>query len=110
MSALLNSVAKCDEHAVISGGPSVTNLYLDEKLITNRDNFPKTAKMLETYFLSGGSQFQINYVSQEELKAAKINPKEHSNLRVRVSGFSDYFVNLNDAIQDDIVNRTVKSK
>ena len=109
LTALLNSVAKCDEHCILSGGPSVTNIYLDEQLLLNEDNFPKTAKMLETYFQNGGSQFQLNYVSQEDLKKAKVTPENYKNLRVRVSGFSDFFVNLSDPIQDDIIKRTVKA-
>lgn len=109
LSALLNSVSKCDEHKIISGGPSVTNLYLDEQLVKNEDNLPKTAKLLETFFINGGSQFQLNYVSLEDLKKAKITPEDYANLRVRVSGFSDYFVNLCDSVQDDIINRTVKN-
>ena len=48
--------------------------------------------------------------SQEDLKKAKITPAEYKNLRVRVSGFSDFFVNLTDSIQDEIIERTVKNK
>lgn len=109
LTALLNSVAKCDEHGIMSGGSSVTNINIDEQLIKNPDNFPKTAKMLETYFANGGSQFQLNFVSQEDLKKAQITPEEYKNLRVRVSGFSDFFVKLNEPIQNDIIKRTVKS-
>lgn len=109
LSALLNSVAKCDKHGIMTGGASVTNINLDEQLIKNPDNFPKTAKMLETYFQNGGSQFQLNFVSQEDLKKAQITPEQYRNLRVRVSGFSDFFVNLNEPIQNDIIKRTVES-
>lgn len=69
LTALLQSVAKCDAHGIITTGPSVTNLYLDEKLITDDEQFLKTARMLEIYFMTGGTQFQINYVSKEELKS-----------------------------------------
>ena len=63
--------------------------------------------MMETYFKNGGLHFQLNYVSKEDLKKAKVTPEEYKNLRVRVSGFADYFVNLPDPIQDDIIERTV---
>lgn len=109
LTALLNSVAKCDSHGIISGGPSVTNINIDEQLIKKPGNFPKTAKMLETYFQNGGSQFQLNFVSREDLENAKISPEEYRNLRVRVSGFSDYFVRLDDSLQNEIISRTVKS-
>lgn len=108
LTALLNSVAKCDKHGIISGGASVTNVNIDEQLIKTPDNLEKTAKLFETYFDMGGSHFQLNFVSQEDLKKAKITPAEYKNLRVRVSGFSDFFVNLTDSIQDEIIERTVK--
>ena len=37
---------------------------------------------------------------------AKETPDEYKHLRVRVTGFSDYFVKLKEAIQDDIIART----
>lgn len=109
LTALLNSVAKCDEHGIITGGSNVTNINLDEQLVKNPDSFFKTAKLLETYFINGGSQFQLNFVSGEELQKAKITPENYQNLRVRVSGFSDYFVRLDHSLQDEIISRTIKS-
>lgn len=109
LTALLNSAAKCDPHGIITGGSNVTNINIDEQLVKNENNFPKTAKMLETYFQNGGSQFQLNFVLREDLENAKISPEEYKNLRVRVSGFSDYFVKLEDSLQDEIIKRTVTS-
>lgn len=106
LTALLNAVAKCDKTGVCTGS-SVTNIFLDEQLVVNDDNFEKTLKLLETYLKNGGIHFQLNYISKEELKKAKVNPEEYKNLRVRVSGYSDYFVNLSEPIQDDIIERTV---
>ena len=47
-------------------------------------------------------------VSKEDLINAKVTPKDYKNLRVRVSGFSDYFVFLNEGLQDDIIERTTQ--
>lgn len=109
VTALLASVAKCDRHKVMCGS-SVTNVYLEDSLIRDDDNFDKTARMLEAYFRMGGSHFQLNYVSREDLKKAKDEPQRYKSLRVRVSGYSDFFVNLAEPIQDDIIKRTVHSK
>ena len=38
--------------------------------------------------------------------AAKKSPEKYRNLRVRVTGFSDYFVNLTEDIQNSIIART----
>ncbi|MDY3928472.1 MAG: glycine radical domain-containing protein [Clostridia bacterium] len=42
--------------------------------------------------------------------AAKKNPENYGNLRVRVTGFSDYFVRLKESIQDDIIERAIQKK
>ena len=105
LSALLNSIANLDPHA-IGCGATVTNISLDEGLIKNDENFHKTVDLFESYFKNGGTHFQLTYVSREDLLAAKASPDEYKNLRVRVTGFSDYFVKLADSIQDDIISRT----
>ena len=108
LAALLNSVARLDENAV-SCGSTVTNFYLDKQLIEKDGYFEKTADMLETYFKSGGVHFQLTYVSKADLLSAQKNPDDYRNLRVRVTGFSDYFVRLKKSIQDDVIERTVKN-
>lgn len=105
ITALLNSVAKCDPDAVLTG-PSVTNVLLEEQLIKNDEYFNKLVSLFETYFKNGGTHFQLTYVSKEDLIAAQKKPDKYKNLRVRVSGFSDYFVFLNEGLQDEIIDRT----
>lgn len=105
LTALLNSIAKADPHGIRCGS-TVTNISLDEALIKNDSNFEKTVSIFENYFKMGGVHFQLTYVSKEDLICAKETPDDYKHLRVRVSGFSDYFVKLNEAIQDDIIART----
>ena len=105
LTALLNSIAKVDPSGIACGS-TVTNVTIDEQLIKNDENFEKTVDMFETYFKNGGVHFQLTYVSKEDLISAKKTPEEYKHLRVRVSGFSDYFVKLNNALQDDIIDRT----
>ncbi len=105
LTALLNSIAKLDPNG-IGCGSTVTNITVDEALIKNDDNFEKTVDLLLTYFKNGGVHFQLTYVSKQDLLCAKQTPDDYKSLRVRVTGFSDYFVKLNEAIQDDIIART----
>jgi len=105
LTALLNAIAKVDPHA-IGCGSTVTNISLDEQLVKNDEHFEKLVDMFESYFQSGGVHFQLTYVSKEELIEAKKIPEEHKHLRVRVSGFSDYFVNLKESLQDEVIERT----
>lgn len=106
LTALLASVAQMDPHAILSG-PFLCNAYLDENLIMKDENFDKTAMIIYNYFMIGGMHVQLNYVSKEELLKAKEHPESYPTLRVRVSGFSGHFTNLHEAIQDDIIRRTV---
>ena len=107
ITALLSSVAKMNGHLVFCGA-TVTNILIESSIVKNDANFEKLVMLMETYFKMGGLHFQLNYVSPEELRKAKANPLEYKSLRVRVSGFSDYFKNLNDALQDEIILRTEK--
>jgi formate C-acetyltransferase len=45
-------------------------------------------------------------VDTEELLDAKAHPENHSDLVVRVGGFSAYFVQLSPEIQDDVIDRS----
>lgn len=109
LAALLNSVAACDPYCILTG-PSVTNILLDDQLVKNDENFKKLVYLLETYFKLGGTHFQLTYVSKQDLINAKKDPDKYKSLRVRVSGFSDYFVFLNEGLQDEIISRTQHTK
>lgn len=109
LTALLSSVAKCDTYSILTG-PSVTNILLDEQLVKNDENFEKLVYLFETYFKMGGTHFQLTYVSKEDLINAKKSPDKYKNLRVRVSGFSDYFVFLNEGLQEEIIQRTAHTR
>lgn len=106
LTALLYSIATCDPECMLTG-PSVTNVLLQESLMTDEESFEKTVDLFRTYFALGGTHFQLTYVSKEDLLDARIHPEKHKSLRVRVSGFSDYFNYLNDGIQQEIITRTV---
>lgn len=109
LTALLNSIAKLDPYG-ISCGSTVTNISLDEQLVKNDDYFEKVVDMFEAYFKNGGVHFQLTYVSKEDLLAAQKDPEKYHSLRVRVTGFSDYFVNLRESIQNNIIERTTHNE
>jgi formate C-acetyltransferase len=49
---------------------------------------------------------QFNVVTADLLREAKANPVAHRDLIVRVSGYSNYFCDLSEALQDEIIRRT----
>jgi len=62
--------------------------------------------MAKTYFSHGGQQYTAYLVSPEELLDAKKHPESHRDLIVRVGGYSDYFVNLEAGLQDNVIARS----
>lgn len=77
--------------------------------ITSIKNFEEAAHLgdfVEAYFINGGQQVQFNIMSREDLENAKKHPEQNPNLLVRVSGYSAYFNDLNEAMQDELICRT----
>jgi len=62
--------------------------------------------LIRSYFRLDGHHIQFNVVDAATLRAAKANPQEYRNLIVRVAGYSDYFCDLSEALQDEIITRT----
>lgn len=63
-------------------------------------------QLVQTYFESGGLHVQFNIMSYEDLLEARDHPEKHPELLVRVSGYSAYFNDLNDAMKEEIILRT----
>ena len=62
--------------------------------------------LIKGYFEKGGFHLQINVTDAKTLKKAKENPQDYSDLIVRISGYSEYFTKLNDAVQTALIERS----
>jgi len=49
----------------------------------------------------------MNYVNPDVLLEARKHPQQHPDLVVRVSGYSAYFNTLPEAVQDEVIERTL---
>jgi pyruvate-formate lyase len=105
VTALLASVAKLPHHLVSAA--TTLNVRLDPGFLKTDDGVKKVAALIRAHFLSGGQQFQFNFVDGEALLRAKEHPQEHRNLMVRVAGYCAPFVGLWDDVQDEIISRTL---
>ena len=63
------------------------------------------AALLKTFCDKNCQIFQGNTTPLEELLDAQKNPDAHQNLIVRVGGYSARFVNLSQALQNEIISR-----
>ena len=54
----------------------------------------------------GGMQSQFSIVGNEMLKCAQKEPENYQDLLVRIAGYSAYFVELSEELQNDLIGRT----
>jgi len=57
----------------------------------------------------GGWQTQLNVATSDILREAQRAPEEYRDLVVRVAGYSAYFTQLEEDLQNDIMSRTEKN-
>jgi formate C-acetyltransferase len=101
--AVLKSVAKMD-HARTGG--TLLNQKFTPQLLAGESGLEKLVQLVRTYFKLDGHHIQFNVVDAATLRSAKLRPDEHRDLIVRVAGYSDYFCNLSESLQDEIIART----
>jgi formate C-acetyltransferase len=70
----------------------------------------KLAHLVRAYFKLGGHHIQFNVINRGTLLEAQEKPEEYRDLIVRVAGYSDYFVNIGKALQDEIIARTEQQR
>jgi pyruvate-formate lyase len=63
--------------------------------------------LMKTYFDDGGCHLMVTVVNRGELEDAMAHPEKYPDLIVRVSGFSAVFVNLDRAIQEELLSRVL---
>ncbi len=86
--------------------PSGEALNLKYPSVEGEEDIRKFAQAVEAYFKSGGLHIQFNIMSYRMLLDAKEHPENYPELLVRVSGYSAYFKDLNEAMKDEIITRT----
>jgi formate C-acetyltransferase len=101
--AVIKSAAKID-HARTGG--TLLNQKFTPQLLADEEGLDKLASLIRTYFKLDGHHIQFNVVSSEMLRDAQKHPEKYRDLIVRVAGYSDYFVDLNAELQNEIIKRT----
>ncbi|MBU2610688.1 MAG: glycyl radical protein [Chloroflexi bacterium] len=101
--AVLRSVAKMDH---VRTGGTLLNQKFTPQLLKDEEGLDKLVGLIRTYFKLDGHHIQFNVVDAATLRAAQQNPEQYRDLIVRVAGYSDYFCDLSQALQDEILART----
>jgi len=102
-SAVLLSAARLDHS--LTGGTLLNQKFVPSMLISPLSR-RKLPALISTYFKLGGHHIQLNVVDRDTLLAAKDDPDMYSSLIVRVAGYSDYFCDLSEELQTEIIQRT----
>lgn len=101
--AVTRSAAKMDH--IRTGGTLLNQKFLPQ-VLADDTGIAKLAQLVRTYFRMDGHHIQFNVVDGRTLRRAKQYPDDYRDLIVRVAGYSDYFVDLTEELQDEIVRRT----
>ena len=101
--AVFRSAAKMDH---VRTGGTLLNMKFTPALVAGDDGIRQLAHLVRSYFKMDGHHVQFNIVNADTLRAAQTNPDEYRGLIVRVAGYSDYFCDLSQALQDEIIART----
>ena len=104
--AVLKSAAKLDQ---LKTGGALLNLKFDPAIAAGDEGAKHIAALIRAYFTMDGHHIQFNVIDRKTLLEAQERPEEHRDLIVRVAGYSDYFGNLDKALQDEIIARTEQS-
>lgn len=87
----------------VSCNANVIDAMVQSSLVN--DNIEKFSSLILNGIRAGIFQLQMNVLSYKVLLDAKINPQMHTNLIVRVWGFSAYFNDLPEDYKDNLIRR-----
>lgn len=103
--AVIKSLSRMDQ--LKSGGTLLNQRFLPS-VLSGDSGLEKMGQLIRTYFKLGGHHIQFNVVDTETLRKAQKKPDEYRSLLVRVAGYSDYFVDLDQYHQEEIIARTAQ--
>jgi len=101
--AVLKSAAKIDH---IKTGGTLLNQKFTPQLLSDDKGKSSLVHLIRSYFKMDGHHIQFNVVNAETLRDAQLHPEQYRDLIVRVAGYSDYFNDLGEDLQNEIIRRT----
>lgn len=89
-------------------GGCLLNQRFDPHIVKGEKGIDILEAVLRAHFINEGEHIQINVVDNETLRDAQKHPENYRNLLVRVAGYSAFFVDLEESIQENIIDRTIQ--
>lgn len=101
--AVIRSAAKIDH---IKTGGTLLNQKFTPSLLSTEEGCNNLVHLIRAYFRMDGHHIQFNVVDADTLREAQKHPENYRDLIVRVAGYSDYFNDLGEDLQNEIICRT----
>jgi formate C-acetyltransferase len=101
--SVIKSASRIDH---LRTGGTLLNQKFSPSFFEDEDSYGKLTALIRSYFSLDGHHIQFNVVNAETLKDAKLHPERYRDLIVRVAGYSDYFNDLGEDLQNEIIKRT----
>ncbi len=102
-SSVVKSLGKLDH---VKSGGTLLNLRFLPSLLKRDEDIAKLGSLIRSYFTLGGHHIQFNIVDTATLLAAQACPEDYKDLLVRMAGYSDYFNDMNEDLQQEVIDRT----
>ena len=101
--AVIKSAAKLDQ---LRTGGALLNQKFTPSVLAGETGLEHLKDLIRAYFRMDGHHIQFNVVDSNILRDAQKVPENYNDLIVRVAGYSDYFNNLTEELQNEIILRT----
>ena len=101
--SVIKSLGKLDQ---TKSGGTLLNVRFVPSLLKREEDLKKLVSLIRTYFNMGGHHIQFNIVDTQTLLDAQKTPEDYKDLLVRVAGYSDYFNDMTEQLQNEIIART----
>ncbi len=92
------------DHSPLIGGLAY-NMKFNTSLFRSADALARLRDLIVTYLRRGGFETQVNVVDHDTLRKAQADPEHYRDLVVRIGGYTDYFVRLSPAMQEEVMSR-----
>ncbi len=90
----------------IKTGGTLLNQKFSPSFFEGRSSITKLRHLIRSYFRLDGHHIQFNVVKASTLRDVQEHPEKYADLIVRVAGYSDYFNDLGESLQNEIIKRT----
>jgi pyruvate-formate lyase len=101
--SVIKSASKIDH---LRTGGTLLNQKFTPQFFEDEESYSCLTALIRSYFAMDGHHIQFNVVNAETLREARKHPELYRDLIVRVAGYSDYFNDLGEDLQNEIIERT----